>query len=164
MKPPTNDCFPIKIRKRRLFIQMRPGLLSFLHDIQHTYDIFFFTASQADYANQIIDQIAPSVPPCRRFFRSSCQSASGYLVKDLRILKRPLAQTILIDDSPGSALATPSNFIRIAPWNGDKSDNLLTNRLLPMLQSLVCETDLVRAIHDVLAKENAPDLSLFPYQ
>jgi Dullard-like phosphatase family protein len=164
IKPPSEDCFSIKVRKRRVFVQMRPGLLAFLRDIEHTYDIFFFTASQPDYANQIIDRIAPSIPPSRRFFRNSCQAASGYLVKDLRLLKRPLSQTILLDDSPGSALATPDNFIHVPAWNGDRTDNLLMNRLLPFLESLACEKDLVRAVYDILTKQHSTDITLFPYQ
>jgi Dullard-like phosphatase family protein len=164
IKPSFDDCFPIKIQRRRMFVQMRPGLLEFLREIKRTYDVFFFTASQPDYANQIIDQIAPSVPPSHRFFRNSCQSASGYLVKDLRILNLPLSQTILIDDTAGSALAAPRNFIRISAWSGDRADNILMNRLLPFLESIACENDLVGSIHDILAKTSPPGISPFPWE
>jgi Dullard-like phosphatase family protein len=164
IKPASDDCFPIKVHRRRVFVHMRPGVLAFLRDIQHTYDIFFFTASHPDYANQIINRIAPSIPLSHRFFRSSCQSSCGYLVKDLRIINRPLSRILLLDDTAGSALANPHNYVRIPPWNGGRTDTLLMNRLLPFLESLACEKDLVRAVHDILTKQNSTDISLFPYQ
>jgi Dullard-like phosphatase family protein len=162
LKPSTDRWFPIKVRKRRMFVQMRPGLLQFLSRIQRTYDVFFFTASEPEYANQIIDKIAPSVRPCRRFFRNSCHSAAGYIVKDLRIMKRSLSQTILVDNTAGSALDNPRNLIRVMSWAGERSDDLLLHRLLPMLESLAYDSDLVASAHALIAKNRHPDISGFP--
>jgi Dullard-like phosphatase family protein len=161
LKPVNHECFSVKVRKRRMFVQMRPGLLQFLARIQRRYDVFFFTSSAPEYANPIIDKIAPSVLACRRFFRDSCYSQSGYLVKDLSLLRRSLNQIILVDDTPGSALAAPGNLIRVRPWSGEPTDDLLM-RLLPMLESLAYETDLVNSMQVKIAASPDLDLSLFP--
>jgi hypothetical protein len=55
--------------------------------------VFFFSASLPEYANPIINKIAPEVRSCRRFFRDFCKETSGYLVKDLSILRRSLAHS-----------------------------------------------------------------------
>jgi Dullard-like phosphatase family protein len=162
INPRIGNFFQIKIRKRTVFIQMRPGLMTFLERIQKRYDVFFFTAAQPDYANQIIDKIAPFVSPGRRFARNACRSYAGYLVKDLRILRRPLRQTLLVDDMAGSALSNPGNLIRVKPWNGDPKDNLLLGNLLPFLEQISVYTDLVSSAQEKIAKVQNTALAGFP--
>jgi Dullard-like phosphatase family protein len=162
LKPGNHDYFLIKMRKRRMFVQMRPGLLQFLARIQRLYDVFFFTSSLAEYANPIIDKIAPSVLSCRRFFRDSCHSEGGYLVKDLRVLRRSLHQTLLVDDTLGSALDNPSNLIHVSPWSGDPRDDLLLRRLLPVLENLAYESELISSMQEMVTARGYRDLSLFP--
>jgi TFIIF-interacting CTD phosphatase-like protein len=141
---------------------MRPGLIGFLDQVQKLFDVFFLTASQADYANQIIDRIAPQVRPCRRFCRDACQFRSGFLVKDLRLLRRPLDRVVLVDDLAGSALVNPENLIRVNPWNGKRMDNLLLSHLLPILQNIAHERELAKSAREVISKCHCGDIAMFP--
>jgi CTD small phosphatase-like protein 2 len=118
-------------------------LSHFLTSLSDAFDIYFFTSSAREYANPIIDAIAPQTPGERRFFRDSCTPYCGYPVKDLRLLGRPLSRVLLIDDLDGSALMQPQNLIRVSAWQGsDQSDNVLIQELLPVLIDIAQESDL----------------------
>lgn len=153
IRPTCGDFFPVIVNRRPIFIRLRPGLLHFLSRVQKTYDVFFFSASHKDYGNQVIDQIAPNVRSCRRFFRDSCISAAGYTVKDLSLLRTDLKQTLLVDDIAGSALRNPNNLIRIKPWYGELDDNVLESELLPLLEGIVLESDLTKSARDFMEKK-----------
>jgi hypothetical protein len=139
-------------------VQLLPGLAEFVARLQQPYDVFFFTASHPDYANQIINAIAPSVRPSCWYFKDSCQTEGGYLVKDLAVLRRPLAQTLVIDDVEGSALANPMNLVRVTPLAGDMSDNILIGQLLPLLEHAVIGADLPARVRNMLVREQSASL------
>jgi Dullard-like phosphatase family protein len=160
--PRSGQYFQVRVRRRHLFVQTRPGLAEFLARVQRIYDVFFFTASTPEYAGLIIDKIAPEVRPCRRFFRDSCKPVSGYLVKDLSILRRPLTQTLLVDDIAGSALAQPANLVRICPWTGDQRDHVLIDELLPLLESLAFYSDLTAQTRQAIMKGKRLSRTGFP--
>jgi TFIIF-interacting CTD phosphatase-like protein len=141
---------------------MRPGLADFLVRVQRIYDVFFFSAALPDYANEIITKIAPGVRSCRRFFRDSCQAVSGYLVKDLSVLKRPLTQTLLVDDIAGSALANRANLVLVKPWMGDPNDRILSDSLLPFLEEVALSPDVTVAAREILLKRKTVGLAPFP--
>jgi Dullard-like phosphatase family protein len=162
LKPQSTDFFTGRVRRRLLYVQMRPGLIDFLQQVQRLFDVFFFTASQSEYADQVISKIAPNHPSCRRFCRNSCLHHSGYLVKDLRILRRPLNRIVLVDDCAGSALRNPNQLIHVKPWNGDKKDDLLIERLLPILQHIAREDDMTESVYEVIRKCAYNDIGLFP--
>jgi RNA polymerase II subunit A small phosphatase-like protein len=100
VRPQTSAHFTIRVRRRQVFIRTRLGLATFLSRVQKLYDVFFFTASRSDYANQIIHAIALLVLASRRFSHNDRRCHARFIVKDLRVLRRPLGNTILIDDSP----------------------------------------------------------------
>jgi Dullard-like phosphatase family protein len=163
LTPPVNGAYiRIRIRRRQVYVQMRPGLSDFLARVQRIYDVFFFSASLPEYANEIISKIAPGVRSCRRFFRDSCQAVSGYLVKDLSVLKRPLGQTLLVDDIAGSALANRANLVLVKPWMGDPADRILTDSLLPFLEEIALSTDVTLAAREILLKGKRAGLATFP--
>mgnify|MGYP001067124760 CR=1 FL=1 len=83
----------------------------------------------------------PNVDKSRRFYNNSCINTYGYCVKDLNIIRRPLSQLLLIDDSAGSALNNPKNLVKIKPWIGEKNDSILKD-LLYLLEKIVYERDL----------------------
>jgi Dullard-like phosphatase family protein len=159
--PQSREHFQIRVSGRRFFVQPRPGLAAFLTRVQRLYDVFFFTASQPEYANPIIDAIAPNVRPCRRYFRNSCRMECGYWVKDLAVLRRPIVHTVLIDDVEGSALANPTNLIRIKPWAGEPKDNVLMEQLLPLLEQVAIGHDMSECVREVLRKEKCASLRAF---
>jgi hypothetical protein len=79
MRPRTGDYFVARVGRRTVFVRQRRGLSLFLDRVQKLDDVFFFTASSRDYANQTIDGIAPVIRPCRRFGRSDCYSCLAAL-------------------------------------------------------------------------------------
>jgi Dullard-like phosphatase family protein len=160
--PRSGEFFTVRARRRHIFVQTRPGLAEFLTRIQKLYDVFFFTACPADYGNLLINQIAPEIRPCRRFFKDSCKCFSGYLVKDLSILRRPMDQILLVDDIAGSALANPMNLIRVKAWIGDPTDRVLLENLLPILENVALYPDLTSHTRQLLMKRGKSAFSSFP--
>lgn len=150
IKPPSDSFTSIRVGRRRVYLKFRPGVRDFILAVAKYFDIFFFTSANSEYANQIIDKIAPEVPREQRLFRDKCQSYCGYPVKNLEILNRPLNKIILIDDIEGSALLQPSNLIRIAPFQGDDEDRVLLDELLPMLLKFALEPDLPSALYRMM--------------
>jgi hypothetical protein len=111
------------------------------------------------YANAIIDTIAPDTPAERRFFRQDCASSCGYPVKDLRLLGRPLHRVVIVDDVEGSALWQPNNLIRIQPWYGqDANDAVLMEELWPLLERIAEHGDLLLALSGALKKNGFANL------
>lgn len=153
--------FVIRVKRRRMYVQMRPGLKEFIAEISKMYDIYFFTSSLKEYADPIIDQIAPGTKQCRRLFRDSCKSRGGYFVKDLSILRRPLNQVMLVDDMEGSALNQPPNLIRIKPFYGESDDNVLLKQLLPALENLACASNVSKTYKKMVQMRMYPDLYSF---
>jgi Dullard-like phosphatase family protein len=149
----------IRVHRRRLWVRMRPGLADFIKSVSKLFDLYFFTASVSEYADPIVEAIAPGAPSSHRFTRADCVALCGYEVKDLRVIGRPLNEIVLVDDLEGSALMHPKNLIRIAPWYGtDDTDSVLLKQLLPALEAIAEEPDLPAAIGKVLHRRTFPDL------
>lgn len=156
----NNNFFTICIKRRRLYVQMRPHLREFLERVSKLFDVYFFTSSTADYADPIIDKIIPNKKEYCRLYRDSCLNMHGYYVKDLKIIKRPLRQTLLIDDSAGSALVNPKNLVRIKPWYGEKDDTVL-NDLSKILESIAFENDLRLSFTEAIKDGNFEGITTF---
>jgi Dullard-like phosphatase family protein len=160
--PRSGDYFPVRAHRRQIFVQSRPGLPEFLARVQRIYDVFFFTASPLEYADPMITKIAPRVRACRRFFLDSCTPVSGYLAKDLSVLRRPLSHMLLVDDIAGSALLNPENLVRIKPWNGDPADRVLLDDLLPLLEDVAFYQGIVANARQFVMKKRNGAVSTFP--
>lgn len=160
---PKSDSYQIRVGRRRMHIQFRPGLIQFINEVSQFFEIFFFTASNAEYANQIINLISPNTPVTHRFFRDKCTSQSGYPVKDLRLIDFPLNKLVLVDDTEGSAIFQPQNLIRITPWFGSLADNVLMDQLLPVLKAYYFGNDIPSALSLVLKNEQNKELSIYRF-
>jgi Dullard-like phosphatase family protein len=149
----------VRVHRRRFFVRMRPGLADFIKSVSPHFDLYFFTSSSPEYANPIIDAIAPATVPDHRFTREHCVMQSGYAIKDLRLLGLPLKHVILVDDIDGSALFQPRNLIRVAPWYGiDERDNLLMGQLLPLLEAIARGSDVRIGIRNSLRTNRFSDV------
>jgi RNA polymerase II subunit A small phosphatase-like protein len=73
-------------------------------------------------------------------------SESNYHFQDLSHLGRPLADTIILDNSPASYIFHPNNAVPISTWFDDAHDTDLTD-LCPFLADLSTVDD-VRQVLD----------------
>ncbi|CAD8202117.1 unnamed protein product [Paramecium octaurelia] len=108
-------------------ISVRPHTQQFLQNMAKHFEIMIYTASNEDYANQIIDYLDPTKELVKyRFYRNDCINLSkGCHIKDLRSLNRNLEDIILIDNSAYSFAYQLSNGIPIIPYLDNKKDNEL---------------------------------------
>lgn len=152
---PPESATPIRVGRRQIFIQVRPGMPECIRELSQLYEIFFFTASKPRYANKIIDTIAPYVDRDHRFFVTPSQK------KDLTVINRPLAQVLLLDNA--SCSEQRDNLLLISTWVGDKEDKVFTNELKPLLTDIVGEQDLLSACHNIVMTRRYPSLKVHQY-
>lgn len=115
---------------------LRPSCLEFLQKCASKYEVVLFTASQKIYANQLANLIDPYHNWFKyRLFRDSCTFISGNYVKDLSVLGRDLATTVIVDNSPQAFGYHLSNGVPIKSWYSDREDTELL-KVLDLLEEL----------------------------
>ncbi|KAF8070196.1 protein phosphatase [Lyophyllum atratum] len=124
----------------------RPGVDDFLKKMGEIYEVVIFTASLSKYADPVLDKLDIHHVVAHRLFRESCFSHKGNYVKDLSQLGRPIADTIILDNSPASYIFHPNNAVPVSSWFNDPHDAELTD-LVPFLADLTSVSD-VRGILD----------------
>ncbi|KAF9461294.1 HAD-like domain-containing protein [Collybia nuda] len=124
----------------------RPGVDNFLKKMGEIYEVVVFTASLSKYADPVLDKLDIHKVVAHRLFRESCFSHRGNYVKDLSQLGRPIADTIILDNSPASYIFHPNNAVPVSSWFNDPHDAELTD-LIPFLADLTSVPD-VRGILD----------------
>jgi len=124
-----------------IYVQKRPHLDEFLDEMLKLFYVVIFTASLSPYANPIIDRICPSIPLTQRLFRESCTFHHGMYVKDLGIFQTPLDNVIIVDNNPCSFSMHKENAILSETWEGDREDNELIDRILPLLRKCAGSRD-----------------------
>jgi len=105
---------------------------------------FELNISFLQYANLVLDRLDTRQSVVHRLFRQSCFLHKGAYVKDLSQLGRPLADTIILDNSPVSFLFHPHNSVPVSSWFNDPHDGELAD-LIPFLSDLAFVPD-VRGI------------------
>ncbi|PPQ89539.1 hypothetical protein CVT25_012211 [Psilocybe cyanescens] len=124
----------------------RPGVDDFLKQMGQIYEVVVFTASLSKYADPVLDKLDIHHVVAHRLFRESCYNHKGNYVKDLSQLGRPIADTIILDNSPASYIFHPNNAVPVSSWFNDPHDAELTD-LIPFLADLTSVPD-VRGILD----------------
>ena len=105
---------------------VRPGLNKFLTELSNHYEIVIYTAGLQDYADWIINQIDRKKRINHRLYRQHTQREEHYAVKDLRLIGRDLAKTIIVDNIKENYMyTTPDNGLEITSWYDDLDDNEL---------------------------------------
>lgn len=125
----------------------RPGVDDFLKKMGEIYEVVVFTASMSKFADPVLDKLDIHQAVSHRLFRESCYNHNGDYVKDLSQLGRPLADTIILDNSPASYTFHPKNAVPVSSWFNDPHDTELTD-LCPFLADLGSVRD-VRGVLDV---------------
>jgi Dullard-like phosphatase family protein len=138
LEPPDTYDFAINVQygssSSTVYIKERPGVREFIRSAAQEFDIFIFTASLAEYAIPVVQQLLPCFPSERILSRVHCRCLNGRIVKDLSIFKRDLSRMIIVDNTPQSFMLQPGNGIEISTWIGDLEDQTLLEQLLPFLR------------------------------
>ncbi|KAA6419636.1 MAG: CTD small phosphatase 2-like [Trebouxia sp. A1-2] len=140
-----------RLNPQGVFVVERPGLQEFFAQLSTFAEIVLFTAGLEDYARPIVDALDHNYRFCfqgRRLYRPATVSCDLYpCIKDLSRLGRDLKRTVLIDDTPLAFLNQPDNGIPIYGFRGDVDDRMLTEAMLPLLESLADAQDVRPALH-----------------
>ena len=129
---------PVKMNQavHPVHVMTRPGWRSFLRSLAKHFEIVVFTASVDYYANPLLDRLDPKREwISHRLFRESCVLWRGNYIKDMSLLGRDEARTILVDNSPASYLLHPQNAVPCVAFFDDKTDRELP-RLSRFLEHL----------------------------
>ena len=137
------------------YVYLRPGVAEFLDKVCSMFEVFIFTASTKNYADEILDQLCPQIDKYHRFYRDNCKFKSKKVKKDLSKFKRPLSKVIMVDDNPNMKSIYPDNTIHIDKWNGTPSDDFLLGEILPILKKCESEEDVRNIIHECKYKKES---------
>jgi RNA polymerase II subunit A small phosphatase-like protein len=139
---------PVEIDQHwhNFYVLKRPGVDDFLREMGLIYEVVVFTASLSVYADPVLDKLDVHRAVSHRLFRESCYNHKGNYVKDLSQLGRPMADTIILDNSPASYIFHPNNAVPVSSWFNDPHDTELTD-MCPFLADLQT-TDDVRGVLD----------------
>lgn len=133
-----------------VYVVKRPGVDEFLEKMSSMYEVIVFTASVGKYGDPLLDRLDPHGRVHHRLFRESCQQYNGSFIKNLEILGRPLADTVIVDNSPAAYVLQPFNAVPVSSWFSDIHDNELLD-MVPFLDELA--TQYVPNVTTVLRSE-----------
>ncbi|KAJ8580848.1 NIF-domain-containing protein [Rhizopogon salebrosus TDB-379] len=135
--PHADYVVPVEIEYRWHDVNVikRPGVDHFLQNMGEIYEVVVFTASLRKFAGPVLDKLDVHQVISHRLFRESCHNYQGNYVKDLSKLGRPIADTIILDNSPASYIFHPNNAVPVSSWFNDPYDTELID-LCPFLADL----------------------------
>ncbi|KAM8960448.1 uncharacterized protein RCH25_036152 [Pelodytes ibericus] len=157
--PDPDYTFPVLFQDTyyEVYLKLRPHVTEFLETLCKLYEIFVFTTAKKAYAEQILEILDPNKKLFRhRLFQEQCTCVTGHYVKDLRIIQRDLAKTVVLDTDPHNFPFQISNKIPVKSWTGGKKDKELLT-LLPILEKLTLEDDVRLAISNQFGTDDARD-------
>lgn len=135
--PDPDYIIPVEIEGKvvDVYVLKRPHMDAFMAAVGAAFEVVVFTASLAKYADPLLDLLDKGHVVRWRLFRESCCPYEGNYVKDLMALGRPLATTIIVDNSPHSYVFQPENAMPIGTFIDEKDDVELLD-ILPILLEL----------------------------
>ncbi|MCQ2818851.1 MAG: HAD family hydrolase [archaeon] len=127
----------------------------FLQRIDPLYEIIIFTASESNYANEIIDLIDKKKIIKHRFFRENCTFINGVYCKELKKLNRDIKSIIIIDNNPDAFIFDKENGIPLKGYYGNKEDKELIQ--LAYILEKISKYDDVRPLIKQIVDDNIID-------
>jgi len=156
----------IKGNTHQVYVRKRPYVDEFMRRMAQMFEVVVFTASLAEYADPLLDELDPEGTLIHhRLFREHCSNTNGLFVKDLSLLGRSLQRIIIIDNSPTSFLFQPRNSIQCTSWFDDVGDSELAD-LLPVMEDLAMCTNVYHVLDEFRMQMSAGQglMSLQNYQ
>ena len=138
-------------RKYIAYVLKRPYLEYFLQQMSSLYEIIVFTASIAEYAEPLLQELDSNRIIKYKLNRSHCLFYEGNYIKDLRVIKRPIKDLIIIDNNPIAYALNQENGIPILSWFDNINDTELL-KLIPLLKYLAKVNDVRPIIKQVVNK------------
>jgi CTD small phosphatase-like protein 2 len=143
-------------------VRMRPHLHTFLKRVAELFEVVVFTASQQIYAEQLLDIIDPGEKCIKhRVYRDSCVLWEGNYLKDLTVLGRDLAHTLIVDNSPQAFGFQLANGVPIESWYDDDEDTELL-KLIPFLEIVAAANDVRPHIEQTFRLKELVEASPLP--
>lgn len=139
-KKETKNSQRIDINKIAINVQIRTGAVDLLSELKELYDLYIFTAAKKEYADPIINIIAPYIPKKNRLYRESIKYIDKNPIKDLKLIKKNISKVLLIDNNPMNAIMHPKNVVGVKEFWGE-SDSVLVD-ILPVLKSIAPDDNL----------------------
>jgi len=118
-----------------VYVRVRPGCAEFLKHAAEQYELVVFTASVAQYCDQVVKAIDPHGYISHCLSREHCTQHDGMYVKDLARLRRDLKDIILLDNNPEAYTYQQENGFPINSWYNDQTDTDL-EKVLSILQKI----------------------------
>ncbi|XP_071395842.1 CTD small phosphatase-like protein 2 [Centroberyx affinis] len=125
----------------KVYMILRPHVKEFLQSMAKIYEMFVYTSAKKQYAEKILDVLDPRRKLFRhRLYQEDCSCVLGHYVKDLGVLGRDPAKTVVLDNAPHTYPYHLMNTIPIKSWSGAQEDREL-QRLVPYLEKLSAAED-----------------------
>ena len=139
-------------KKYIAYVLKRPYLEQFLNEMSLLFEIIVFTASIAEYAEPLLQELDPNKIIKYKLNRKHCLFYQGNYIKDLKVIKRPIKDLIIIDNTPIAYALNQENGIPIISWYDNPNDIELL-KLIPLLKYLAKVNDVRPIIKQVVNKK-----------
>lgn len=129
----------VHLEGRSLGVKVRPYARECLCEVSSYFEVAVFTASQAEYADQVLDFLDPEKKYIQhRLYRGSCLEVGPLLLKDLRVLPYGLKNVVMVDNSLFGYPFQRANGVPVNTWTGAAEDEELKTvpPYLRLLQTL----------------------------
>ncbi|KAA8589443.1 hypothetical protein FQN60_012808 [Etheostoma spectabile] len=124
-----------------VYMILRPHVKEFLQSMAKVYELFVYTCAKKEYAEKILDILDPQRKLFRhRLYQDDCACVLGHYIKDLSILGRDLAKTVVLDNAPHTYPYHLMNTIPIKSWSGEPEDREL-QKLVPYMEKMSAAED-----------------------
>lgn len=119
--------FKVQLGSQSRGVSVRPYAFEFLREACRLFEVAIYTASEAVYADQVLDYLDPNgVLLQHRMYRKSCLLAGSFVFKDLRVFSGfALKDIVMVDNSAFGFAFQRANGVPVNTWTGDKDDSEL---------------------------------------
>ncbi|XP_034386967.1 CTD small phosphatase-like protein 3 [Cyclopterus lumpus] len=125
----------------KVYMILRPHVKEFLQSMAKIYELFVYTCAKKEYAEKILNILDPQRKLFRhRLYQDDCACVLGHYIKDLSILGRDAAKTVVLDNAPHTYPYHLMNTIPIKSWSGESEDREL-QKLVPYMEKLSAAED-----------------------